>query len=154
MGDRSHSEANVSKSAFFIGIDSRPSRALVLNMSLQRPTSRHLLCSMCKNTSCFCMSMLQPEPPLSTFASRPGLRLQGPLSRVSTGARGIPGPSIATLAIVHKRCPGMIQLRRSTLVPWRQCPSSRAQAPGAGLSGSMVQTPGSRLPGPGSKAWL
>ena len=85
------------KMHFSLAVTCNASRILLANVSLQRPTFRHLRFLMFRNTPCFHVSMLQSALPLSTFAFRsrglgpPPLGSHcSPLARASLGSPGTP----------------------------------------------------------------
>ena len=85
------------KLLFSLAVTCNASRILLANVSLQRPTFRHLRFSMFRNTPCLRVSILQSALPLSTFAFRsrglgpPPLGSHCfPLARASLGPPGTP----------------------------------------------------------------
>ena len=91
---------------FLLAVTCNASRILLANVSLQKPTFRHLRFSMFRNTPCFHVSMLQSALPLSTFAfrsrglwpQRPGSHCS-PLARASLSTPGFPNdPHVSTSA--------------------------------------------------------
>ena len=81
------------KLRFLLAVTCNLCRIVLPNVSLQRPTSRHLRFAMLKNTLCYLVALLQSALPPTLSRFGPGVRGLSPLGPIVLPSPGLPlGP--------------------------------------------------------------